>query len=143
MCNRVIANLAFDRACLTQEQSNLAFERRHCKAALAEHIDRAREQIGRLETALKDAGAHCFGIYELPCRMPTVALSVETRPSAEIASSLKTFGITVGSGLQCSPLAHQTMGTEGAGLVRISVGMEQNAREIEAAIDAICRRVST
>ena len=106
------------------------------------HIDRAREQIGRLETALKDAGARCFGIYKPPGRMPTVACSVEKRPSAEISVSLKTFGITVGSGLQCSPLAHQTMGTEGERLVRISVGMEQNAHEIEAAIEAICRWVS-
>ncbi|MFT4585821.1 MAG: cysteine desulfurase/selenocysteine lyase [Gammaproteobacteria bacterium] len=107
------------------------------------HIGRAREQIGQMETALKDAGARCSRIYEPSRRMPTLAFSVNDRPSAEIAASLRALGLVVGSGLQCSPLAHQTMGTESEGLVRISVGMGQNADGIQAAIEAICEHVAT
>ena len=103
----------------------------------SEHMGRAREQIGQMEAALKDAGARCFSIRDPSQRMPTVAFSVDNRPSAQIATSLRTLGIIVGSGLQCSPLAHQTMGTEGEGLVRISVGMSQNAQEVRAAIETI------
>lgn len=103
----------------------------------SEHMGRAREQIGQLEAALKDASARCFRIRDPSQRMPTVAFSVDNRPSAEIAASLRTLGIIVGSGLQCSPLAHQTMGTESEGLVRISVGIDQNAHEVQAAIEAI------
>ncbi|MFT4561275.1 MAG: cysteine desulfurase/selenocysteine lyase [Gammaproteobacteria bacterium] len=116
----------------------------HAAIAWLKRIDRsvdigpAREQIGQMEAALMDAGARCFRIKEPSRRMPTLAFSVADRPSAEIAASLKTLGIVVGSGLQCSPLAHQTMGTENEGLVRISVGIGQNAREIQAAIAAIC-----
>jgi len=107
------------------------------------NMDRAREQIGQMEAALKDAGARCFGTHEPSRRMPTLAFSVDDRPSAEIAASLRARGIIVGSGLQCSPLAHEAMGTQGGGLVRISVGMGQNAREIDAAVEAICEQAGS
>ncbi len=107
------------------------------------HIGRAREQIGQMEAAVKDAGARCFRIYGPTRRMPTLAFSVGDRSSAEIAASLRTLGIIVGSGLQCSPLAHRTMGTESDGLVRISVGMDQDEREIHTAIEAIREQVAT
>lgn len=101
------------------------------------HLELAREQIGQLEAVLNDAGARCFGIHAPSQRMPTLAFSINERPSATIAATLKALGITVGSGLQCSPLGHQTLGTENGGLARISVGIGQNAGEIEALIEAI------
>ena len=107
------------------------------------HIDRAREQIGKMEAELKDAGARCFSIYAPSRRMPTLAFTVARRSSAEIAAALRALGITVGSGLQCSPLAHQTIGTESEGLVRISVGMGQDTCEIQAALEAIRAHVLT
>lgn len=99
----------------------------------------ACDQIDQIETALIDAGARCFRVNEPSRRMPSVAFSLNGRPSSEIAGSLRTLGITVGSGLQCSPLAHQTLGTESEGLVRISVGIGQDADDIETAIEAILR----
>ena len=101
------------------------------------HIELAREQIGKFEAALNDAGARCFGICTPSQRMPTLAFSINEQPSAAIAAALKALGITVGSGLQCSPLGHQTLGTGNGGLVRISVGIGQDAGEIEAAIEVI------
>lgn len=115
----------------------------HAAVRWLTHIDRAaqlalaREQIGQVEAALTDAGARCFGICEPPRRMPSLAFSLDGRPSTEVAGSLRALGITVGSGLQCSPLAHQTLGTESEGLVRISVGIGQDSREVQAAIEAI------
>lgn len=101
-------------------------------------LDRAREQIGRLEAALADVGARCFRVDEPARRMPSLAFSLAGRPSAEVAASLKSHGITVGSGLQCAPLAHQALGTEREGLVRVSVGIDQDPDDLQAAIDAIC-----
>lgn len=105
------------------------------------HIDTAREQIGQIETALNNADARCFSIDPPTRRLPSVAFSVENRSSAEITAALKTQGIIVGSGLQCAPLAHQTLGTQSEGLVRISVGMGQDMREVQDAIEVICNEV--
>ena len=102
----------------------------------------AREQISQIETALNDAGAGCVNIHQPARRMPTVAFSIGDQPSGEIAASLRTLGIIVGSGLQCSPLAHQTVGTESAGLVRISVGIGQHERDIQTAIETICEFIA-
>jgi len=107
----------------------------------ASQLELAREQIGKLEAVLNNAGARCFGIHAPSQRMPTLAFSIDKQPSAAIAATLKALGITVASGLQCSPLAHQTLGTEKAGLVRISVGIGQDAGEIEAAIEVLREHV--
>lgn len=101
------------------------------------HLEPARKLISRIEAQLKDAGARCYGIYEPSQRMPTLAFSVDGQPSARMAASLRALGITVGSGLQCSPLAHQALGTEHEGLLRISVGMGQNLHDIRAAMEVI------
>jgi cysteine desulfurase / selenocysteine lyase len=101
------------------------------------HLEPARELISRIEAQLQDAGARCYGIYEASQRMPTLAFSVDGQSSARMAASLRALGITVGSGLQCSPLAHQALGTEHEGLLRISVGMGQNLHDIRAAIEVI------
>ena len=108
----------------------------------SEHINLAREQIRNIEIAIKDAGARCYGIQESLQRMPSVAFSFEGRTSTDVALALNKHGIVVGSGLQCSPLAHQTMGTDGEGLVRVSVGVGQDANDVLTAIEAIKRIVA-
>lgn len=104
-------------------------------------LDTGREQISRIAARLVEAGARCFGIQEPSYRMPTVAFSVSNRSSNEIAAALKRLGIIVGSGLQCAPLAHQTLGTESQGLVRISIGIGQNGGDVEAAVEPILAQV--
>lgn len=103
----------------------------------SEHTGPAREHIVNFEAELENAGARCFGIDEPSLRMPSLAFSVGALSSTEIAASLEKLGITVGSGHQCSPLAHQTLGTRAEGLVRISVGIGQRATEIQEAIEVI------
>lgn len=103
----------------------------------------ARAQIGQIEATLNDAGARCFNMHPSAERLPTVAFSSGAERSEKIATSLKTLGIMVGSGLQCAPLAHQTIGTQDNGLVRISVGIGHHEGEIKTATEAISRVVTT
>lgn len=106
-------------------------------------LRQAREQIGRIEVALMRAGARCFSINDASRRMPTLAFSTNGYTSAALTAALRALGITVGSGLQCAPLAHQALGTQDEGLVRISVGIGQDTDEIEAAVATICAQIKT
>ncbi|MEE2938108.1 MAG: aminotransferase class V-fold PLP-dependent enzyme [Planctomycetota bacterium] len=99
-------------------------------------LSRARNQIERIHSLLhskvKVQGA---GPMEVERRMPTLAFSVMGVPSGQVAADFRQHGMTVGSGIQCAPLAHETLGTESTGLVRISVGLGQPDDEIDEAID--------
>lgn len=108
-----------------------------------DQLQSARECIKRMETALRLAGARCYAVQEYSQRMPSVAFSVDGRTSTQITAALKEQGIIVGSGLQCSPHAHRVLGTERAGLVRISVGLGQSAEDIVAATETIGEIIST
>ena len=54
--------------------------------------------------------------------MPTVAMTVKNISPAQLASELSTRGVFVSGGLQCAPLAHETLGTAPGGVLRISFG---------------------
>ena len=96
----------------------------------------ARRQIGRIQSLLQSRGnVQVVGPIEPDRRMPTLAFSVAGLSSGQVASEFQQHGIIVGSGIQCAPLAHQTLGTESSGLVRISVGLGQSDEEIEEAIE--------
>jgi cysteine desulfurase/selenocysteine lyase len=69
-------------------------------------------------------------------RLPTLALTLEGRPSGDVAADLARRGITVGSGLQCAPLAHEALGTSSTGAVRISVGPATGEGEVEGLLAA-------
>jgi cysteine desulfurase family protein len=77
-------------------------------------------------------------------RGAVVSFSVADRDPAEIGFRLdQEYGICVRTGLHCSPLAHQTIGTHPAGTVRVSPGPFTTDAEIEAfvrALDAITVR---
>lgn len=66
--------------------------------------------------------------------LPTIALTVAGLPSTRVAKSLATHGLIVGSGMQCAPMAHQALGTELNGVVRISIGIGQSQAEIDEAL---------
>jgi selenocysteine lyase/cysteine desulfurase len=69
--------------------------------------------------------------------MPTLAFAVSGCSSSDVAAQLRRRWLIVGSGLQCAPLAHRTLGTEASGLVRLSVGVGQPDEEIDEAIDRL------
>ena len=55
-------------------------------------------------------------------KMPTVAFSHERFSAATITARLASAGVIASAGIQCAPQAHQQLGTERNGVVRLSFG---------------------
>jgi len=72
-----------------------------------------------------------------------VSLNVEGLAPSEVARRLdQEFDIAVRPGLQCAPLAHQTLGTLPQGTVRFSFGYFNRLAEVEEAAEALLRIAS-
>ncbi len=69
--------------------------------------------------------------------LPTVALTVEGRQPADLAAAFSAVGIIVSAGLQCAPLAHQTLGTDPNGVVRLSIGLSNQEDQIHAVVEML------
>lgn len=94
-------------------------------------LEVAREQTSRLrETLSRNERVTLFGIEDNSRRLPTIAFEVGGETSGQSAERLQQHGLIVGSGLQCSPVSHEALGTSETGLVRISVGVRQPESEI-------------
>lgn len=71
-------------------------------------------------------------------RTPVISFNIGTESSSEIGYILdQVFDIGVRSGLHCSPLAHQTMGTVHQGMIRASFGYFNTTDDVEQALAAI------
>lgn len=71
-------------------------------------------------------------------RVPIVSFAVEGFESHEIGFILdRHYQICVRSGLHCSPLAHETVGTTEAGLVRASIGYFNTEADLDALVGAV------
>lgn len=69
---------------------------------------------------------------------PIVSFSIEGYESSEIGVILDThYDIAVRTGLHCTPLAHETLGTLKEGLVRASIGYFNTEQDIEELAQAI------
>lgn len=67
-----------------------------------------------------------------------VSFSVLNKDSADVADVLdKEYDVAVRGGLHCAPLAHRYLGTEGGGLVRASLAVQNSAGEADYFIRAI------
>lgn len=98
----------------------------------------ARQQAAQLREVLAQfPGVEILGHPSADRRLPTVAFHSEGISSAVIAEQLRLHGIVVGSGLQCSPLSHEILGTTQHGVVRLSVGIEQSGKDIATALRRI------
>jgi len=86
----------------------------------------------------KIEGVRLFGPKPDTDRMPVIAFSVGGYDSATVAGILdSSFHIQVRAGFHCSPLLHQSIGTDADGLVRISIGHFNTAEEIDTAVAAV------
>lgn len=83
----------------------------------------ARAQVEFVEAAL-DAipGVRRHAFTPAAERLPTVAFTFEGLPAMIIGKLLARRGAIAGAGLQCAPMAHQALGTDPDGVVRISFG---------------------
>lgn len=108
---------------------------RHLGDTTRQHdLQIAREQMSCLrETLQSDRRVTVFGLPEGSRRLPTIAFAMDGETSSQSAERLRQHGLIVGSGLQCSPLSHETLGTAESGLVRISIGVRQPENEITIA----------
>ncbi|MGF1579396.1 MAG: aminotransferase class V-fold PLP-dependent enzyme [Gemmataceae bacterium] len=105
---------------------------------LPEQEDRFRrccELAEQLRDVVRNlAGATIHGSQDSSRQMPTVAFTLGgtsgLKPS-ELAKKLAGQGIVVSGGLQCAPLAHETLGTAPEGLVRMSVGLSNTQDDVE------------
>jgi selenocysteine lyase/cysteine desulfurase len=105
---------------------------------LGDALADARRQVRRIRSALEQFDRlRFFGPVDPDRGLPTLALAVSGFSSSEVASRLRQHSLLVGSGLQCAPLAHQTMGTQDMGLVRLSIGLGQPDDEIDEAIERL------
>jgi selenocysteine lyase/cysteine desulfurase len=110
------------------------------ETARQDDLQAARKHVSRFQEVLSGkGGATIFGLPENDRRLPTIAFAIEGETSGQSAERLRQHGLIVGSGLQCSPVSHEAMGTGEKGLVRISVGVRQSESEIEVA----CQRLKT
>lgn len=98
----------------------------------------ARKQMARLQsTLLSNPRVNVFGVPDADRRLPTIAFAVDGETSGQSAEKLRQDGLIVGSGIQCSPLSHESLGTSNSGLVRISVGVRQPEDEIAIAVERL------
>ena len=101
-------------------------------------LSEARNQIRRIRATLELIdGVRLQGPAEAENAMPSLAFELSGFTSGEVASQLKRSGLVVGSGFQCAPLAHETLGTAESGLIRLSVGLGQSDDDIDQAIERL------
>lgn len=105
-------------------------------AALREH-ERGlmRRMIAGLDAT---RGLRWFGPRDVELRAGVFSVQIAGLEPAELAALLEEHGILARSGLHCAPLAHRTIGTDGAGgTTRLSLGAFHTPDDIDAAIDAL------
>jgi len=104
----------------------------------AGRLARARSQVARLaEVAASFEAVGLHGSKDPESRMPTLALTFEDRSPEDVARALRTNGVYASAGLQCAPLAHETLGTSPGGVLRLSVGPSHGDEEIDRAVEAL------
>ncbi|MDK2586646.1 aminotransferase class V-fold PLP-dependent enzyme [Romboutsia sedimentorum] len=79
-----------------------------------------------------------YGIKDSKKRAAVIAINIGNMDSGEITFLLDSqYQIATRSGIHCSPLAHQTLGTLEQGVVRFSLGYFNTESDIDEAIRAL------
>ncbi|MEM8735133.1 MAG: aminotransferase class V-fold PLP-dependent enzyme [Planctomycetota bacterium] len=107
-----------------------------------QRLTKAREQIAKIQLVTETLpGVVRCGQEDPNQRVPTVAFGFRQEAtkasSTEIAAAIHEAGVSVASGLQCAPLAHQMLGTSDQGLLRVSVGPMTEDADIDDACEAL------
>jgi len=116
-------------------------------AGVSEIMEKGVEAIGQHEwelvrktmTALQAIpGVTVYGPRIETQRVGVVSFNIAGVDASEVSFILdQQYGIATRSGFHCSPLGHQTTGTDMTGAVRASFGMYNTEQEIEALIAAV------
>ncbi|NNF05167.1 MAG: aminotransferase class V-fold PLP-dependent enzyme [Candidatus Eisenbacteria bacterium] len=101
-------------------------------------LEVARKRVAILQEVVSGRpGVTLHAYTPLASRMPTLALTVLNHSPAELASALSDRGILVAAGLQCAPLAHETLGTAPSGVLRMSFGPGNEDGDVDIAAAAL------
>lgn len=93
-----------------------------------------RQQIEILRTAVQSIpGVIEYGHNSVQERIGTIAFNVSDLPSSTVARELDRRGVVVAYGLQCAPHAHQVLGTDPNGVIRLSIGATTTNEEVSQA----------
>ena len=77
-------------------------------------------------------------LYETDVRkLPIVAFNIGDIPSEQLASMLSERGFALRGGLQCAPLAHNTLGTLSQGVVRFSPSVFSNVYQTDSLVSVL------
>ncbi len=84
------------------------------------------------------SGVTVYGSPDASLRTAVVAFNIAGLPPSEVGQRLdEDYGILCRVGLHCAPAAHRTIGTFPAGTVRLSLGVFNTEKDIEATLTAI------
>lgn len=104
----------------------------------SDRLDRARRRAARLREFLEDRPeVTVHGFAPPQAQMPVVAMTVSNHSPAEMAAALADRGVIASGGLQCAPLAHETLGTAPDGVLRLSFGPGNDDGDEDAAMGAL------
>jgi selenocysteine lyase/cysteine desulfurase len=109
----------------------------------ADRLRRARHLADRFAEAVRCLPGMVLH-HDVPAekKVPTVALTIDSASSTDVATKLRQHGIIASGGYQCAPQAHQAMGTDRSGVIRFSFGPQNRDSEIEQAV-GILKQVSS
>lgn len=110
-------------------------------------MEKGVEQIGQHEWELvqktivgleKIAGVTVLGPDIETKRVGVVAFNIQGVDASEVSFILdQQYGIATRAGFHCTPLGHQTAGTEQIGAVRASYGMFNTEQDAKSLVDAV------
>ncbi len=67
--------------------------------------------------------------------MATIGINVNSVPSNEVGQYLDENGVAVIGGIHCAILAHEALGTEKIGVVRISLSPFNTEKEVDSFVE--------
>lgn len=95
--------------------------------------------LARLQDGLSQVrGVQQVGTDSLEERIPVMSINVQGMDASEVGEWLDAdHHIAVRTGLHCSPLTHEAMGTAPRGAVRLSIGPSNTPEDIDKAVGAM------
>ncbi|UQZ89105.1 cysteine desulfurase [Deltaproteobacteria bacterium Smac51] len=106
-------------------------------------VDRIREHEMNLTMRFLDGlgsipGLQVQGPTKREQRVSTISVTIDGWSSSDLSAALEAdYGILTRSGLHCSPLSHQFLGTFPGGTTRFSIGLYNLAEDVDTSVKAL------